>query len=193
MPKTYMRCGFWGFLKKTECRRHRVNFLMYNKSIVENMFKTKTKEAEILKKDKYISNVLPKIEKIGTWYENGLDDEQIARRLGICCRTLKKYKQEHKELAEAMDIKRVTVIKDAENALIKKAKGYTYIEKKTVDKGDKIETTETEKEVPPDLSAISFLLRNLCPEKWSDKPTVACEEASGGGVVVLPEILQEEA
>ena len=56
------------------------------------------------------------------------------------------------------------------NALLKKAMGYKYTEVRTVDKGDKVEVTTTEKEVPPDLSAISFVLRNYCPEKWSDKP-----------------------
>lgn len=145
-----------------------------------------------MKKDKYEKNVFPRLEEIRAWCADGLDDGQIAQRLGICCRTLTKYKKEHKELAETMDKRRGAVIEEVENALIKKAKGYIYTEIKTVDKGDKIETTETEKEVPPDLSAISFLLRNFRPEKWSDKPTVAREENIGGGVVILPEILQEE-
>ena len=91
-----------------------------------------------------------------------------------------------------MKCERDLIIEEVESALIKKAKGYVYTEIKTVDKGDREETTETQKEVPPDLSAISFLLRNFCPEKWSDKPTAAKEEASGGGVVVLPEVLSEE-
>lgn len=145
-----------------------------------------------MKKDKYEKNVLPRLDEIRAWCSDELDDGQIAQRLGICCRTLTKYKREHKELAEAMDIKRSAIIEEVEKALIKKAKGYVYTEIKTVDKGDRIETTSTEKEVPPDLSAISFLLRNFCPERWSDKPTAVREEASGGGVVILPEILQEE-
>lgn len=146
-----------------------------------------------MKKDKYNENVLPRLEEIKAWCVDGLDDDRIAQKLGICCRTLKKYKEEHIELAKAMDIKRSIVIEEVENALLKKAKGYSYTEIKTVDKGDKVEVTSTEKEVPPDLSAISFLLRNFCPEKWSDKPTAAKDEVYSGGVVVLPEIIQEEA
>lgn len=145
-----------------------------------------------MKRDKYKENVLPQIENIKAWAADGIDDRQIAQRLGICCRTLKKYKEEHTELAMAMGAKRSVIIEEVENALIKKAKGYVYTEVKTVDKGDRVETTYTEKEVPPDLSAISFLLRNYCPEKWSDKPIAAKEDAPGGGVVILPEILQEE-
>ena len=145
-----------------------------------------------MKKDKYKENVLPQLEKIKEWTADGLGDRQIAQRLGICCQTLKQYKKEHSELAKAMKCERDLIIEEVENALIKKAKGYVYTEIKTVDKGDKKETSETQKEVPPDLSAISFLLRNFCPEKWSDKPTAAKEEASGGGVVVLPEVLSEE-
>lgn len=145
-----------------------------------------------MKNDKYEKNVLPRLEEIRAWRADGLEDEPIAQRLGICCRTLKKYKKEHGELAEALNAKRSKIIEEVENALIKKAKGYVYTEKKTVDKGDKLEITETEKEVSPDLSAISFLLRNFRPDKWSDKPTAVREEAAGGGVVILPEILQEE-
>ena len=145
-----------------------------------------------MRKDKYNDNVLPRLEEIKAWCAEGLDDGRIAQKLGICCRTFKKYKEEHIELAKATDINCVKIIKDVEAALIKKAKGYVYTETKTVDKGDKVEVTSTEKEVPPDLSAISFLLRNFCPEKWSDKPAAAKTDNVGGGVVVLPEIIQED-
>lgn len=146
-----------------------------------------------LKKDKYNENVFPQLDNIKLWCAQRLTSKQIAQRLGISCQTLKKYKEEHSELASAMRCEYEPIIKEVEEALVKKAKGYTYTEIKTVDKGDRIETSETQKEVPPDLSAISFLLRNCCPEKWSDKPTAENNLPAGGGVVILPEIIQDDA
>lgn len=145
-----------------------------------------------MREDKYKTNVLPRIEEIKLWSKDGATQKQIAQRLGICCQTFNKYKQEHQELLEALSNEKDIIIRDVENALLKKAKGYVYTETKTVDKGDKVEVTTTEKEVPPDLSAISFLLKNFAPEKWSDKPAFAKDEPDGGGVVLLPEIIQED-
>ena len=144
-------------------------------------------------KSKYEAYVLPQLQSIKSWVLGGLDEGEIAQRLGICCQTLKKYKKEHKELDEILNSDRDKIIAEIEKALIKKAKGYTYVETKRVDKGDREEITVTEKEMPPDLSAISFLLRNYCPEKWSDKPSVQKEQESTGGVVILPDILEEES
>lgn len=145
-----------------------------------------------MSQDMYETKVRPRLQSVKGWILQGLDEAAIAQRLGVSCRTLKKYKREHNEFCQVLKSGREEVIAEVEDALIKKAKGYIYNEVKTVDKGDRIETTTTQKEVPPDLSAISFLLRNYCPERWSDKPTMQSAEESFGGVVILPEILKEE-
>lgn len=142
-------------------------------------------------KNKYEAFVLPRLQSVRSWVLEGLDEDRIAQRLGVCSRTLKKYKKEHEELGKILEIGRNNIIAGVEDALLKKARGYRYTETKTVDKGDKVEITTTEKEMPPDLSAISFLLRNYCPEKWSDKPSVKNEREAAGGVVILPDILEE--
>lgn len=141
---------------------------------------------------KYEKYVQPKLQLVKRWVLEERSESEIAQRLGIGYQTLKKYKEEHKAFGEILELGREGVIAEVEDALMKKAKGYTYTETKTVEKEDRTETTTTEKEMPPDLSAISFLLRNFCPEKWSDKPNVQKEEAVGGGVVILPEIMEEE-
>lgn len=146
----------------------------------------------VAKNTKYETHVLPHLQSVESWILEGLDEERIAQRLGVSSRTFKKYKEEHKELETVLSLSRDTVLAEVEKALLKKARGYTYVETKTVDKGDKVEVTTTEKEMPPDLSAISFLLRNYCPEKWSDKPTAQKEQAQSGGVVILPDILETD-
>lgn len=145
----------------------------------------------VARNTKYETHVLPHLQSLESWILEGLKEEQIAQRLGISSHTLKRYKEEHKEFETIMEFSRSAVLADVEKALLKKAKGYTYIETKTVDKGDKVEITTTEKEMPPDLSAISFVLKNYCPERWSDKSTLQKEQS--GGVVILPDILKEES
>lgn len=141
---------------------------------------------------KYETHVLPHIQSVEGWVLGGLTEEEIAQRLGIGCRTLKKYKREHKEFGEILNSGKDRIIARVEEALIKKAIGYTYTEKKTVDKGDRTEETITEKVLPPDLSAISFVLKNYCPEKWGDLKNEISAHHHAGGVVILPEILNDE-
>lgn len=140
----------------------------------------------------YEKCVQPKLLLVKSWVLEERDESEIAQRLGIEYQTLKKYKKEHKAFGEILELGKQGVLAEVEEALLKKAKGYSYTEKKTVEKEERTETTYTEKEVPPDLSAISFLLRNFCPEKWSDKPNVQNAGADEGGVVLLPEITGEE-
>ena len=145
-----------------------------------------------MKQEKYKACVLPRLQSVVDWVLDGVGEREIAERLGISKSTLIRYKKSHKELARVLNAGRDKVISDVENALLKKAMGYKYTEVRTVDKGDKVEVTTTEKEVPPDLSAISFVLRNYCPEKWSDKPMSGKEEKQAGGVVILPDIINAE-
>ena len=137
---------------------------------------------------KYETHILPHLGSVEEWVLDGMSESEIARRLGIGCRTLKKYKEGHKELEEILSTG--CIITKVEKALLKKAMGYTYTEKKVVDKGDKVEETLTTKEMAPDLNAILILLKTYAPEKWNDK--LRAESAGGGGVVILPGILGGE-
>lgn len=145
-----------------------------------------------MKRDKYKAYVLPRLQSVADWTLEGVGEKEIAERLGISKSTLSRYKKSHKELERVLNTGRGKVIAEVENALLKKAMGYSYTEVRTVDKGDRVEVTTTDKEVPPDLSAISFVLRNYCPEKWSDKPTALKEEKAAGGVVILPDVIDAE-
>jgi len=77
-----------------------------------------------------------------------------------------------------------------EQALLRRALGVTVTEKRTEysDKGEK--TVTTEKELPPDLSAQVFWLKNRCPEKWRDKPPEPREEVPENNLL---EVLRQAA
>lgn len=107
------------------------------------------------------------------WARDGLTDEQIAHNMGINVSTLYSWKKSYKEISEALKKGKEVVDILVENALLKRAIGYKYTERKVIhsDKdGDRIEVTE--KEVPPDTTAQIFWLKNRKPEEWRDKREV---------------------
>ena len=60
-----------------------------------------------------------------------------------------------------------------ENALFKRATGYTEIVTEIIEGGkDGRRVKTTEKHIPPDTASIIFWLKNRCPDKWRDRVSV---------------------
>ncbi|HEY5563862.1 MAG TPA: hypothetical protein VIK72_19270 [Clostridiaceae bacterium] len=127
-----------------------------------------------------------KLTLIEAWVRNGLSNKQVADNLGINVATLYDYKNKHIELANAFKFgKEVTDI-IIENALYKKAQGYTYKEiteeplynpdGKAIrdDEGNhKIAVTKVvTKHLSPDVTAIKFWLANRKPAEWRERKEV---------------------
>ena len=86
------------------------------------------------------------------WARDGLIDVQIAENMGIAASTLYRWKNEHKELSEALKRGKEVVDYQVENALLNNAlNGHT--------------------------TAQIFWLKNRRPDKWRDKQDL---EHSGG-------------
>ena len=83
-------------------------------------------------------------------------------------------------------------VKQVEKALLSRALGITVTESKTEssEKGGE-KTVTTVKEVPPDISAQMFWLKNRCPEQWRDKPEPPPEPVENNLVEVLLRALKE--
>ncbi len=77
------------------------------------------------------------------------------------------------------------LVRLVEDALLRRAMGMTVTESRTelTEKGEK--TVTVEKELPPDLTAITFWLKNRCPELWREKPAEAATQPENN----LPELL----
>lgn len=104
------------------------------------------------------------------WARDGLTDEQIAKNIGINRTTLYDWKKKEINIANTLKKGKEIIDFEVENALLKKALGYTItLNKQKVTKdGDVVDITE-EVHVPPDTTAQIFWLKNRQPKKWRDK------------------------
>lgn len=125
--------------------------------------------------------------QLEAWARNGLTDEQIAANMGITRSTLNEWKKKYSDISDTLKRGKDIVDIQVENALLKRALGYTYIEttQERVDDydphtglktGSNMEVTKTvTKEVQPDTTAQIFWLKNRKPDTWRDKRDVGIE------------------
>ena len=105
-----------------------------------------------------------KLAQIQLWAEEGKSHADIARNMGVSRHILSRWKKEHFEINEAIELGYEFVHGKVEDALVKKATGY-WIDKTVVDaKG--VEHTIREY-IQPDIKAIQYYLNNRCKDRWS--------------------------
>lgn len=74
------------------------------------------------------------------WARDGLTDEQIAHNMGIASSTLYDWKKRHSEISESLKRGKDVVDRQVENALLKRALGFSYTEvtsERIIDTGQK--------------------------------------------------------
>ena len=107
--------------------------------------------------------------KLEGWARDGLTDEQIAHNIGIATGTLYEWKNRFPEIDEALKKGKEVVDIQVENALLKRALGYSYEETKVIVETDGRKRVErVQKHVLPDVTAQIFWLRNRT-KHWSNK------------------------
>lgn len=115
--------------------------------------------------------------KLEAWARDGLIDEQIAEKADITPSTLYEWKKKYSEISEALKKGKEVVDIQVENALLKRALGYSYEEKRVEVSEEGQKVTTTTKEVIPDTTAQIFWLKNRRPDRWRDKQDI---HVSGG-------------
>ena len=104
----------------------------------------------------------------------GMIESDIAKKLGVSITTFEQYKKQYPEFLAALKRGKAPIDFEVESALLKRALGYTYTETKreieNLDNGVVLvkSTTETIKEVVPDVTAQIFWLKNRNPQRWRD-------------------------
>ena len=108
--------------------------------------------------------------KLEGWARDGLTDEQIAKNMGVRTSTLYDWKKKYSEISEALKKGKEVIDRQVENALLKRALGYSYTETTRELVGTKmVITKEVVKEVQPDTTAQIFWLKNRRPDIWRDR------------------------
>lgn len=131
-------------------------------------------------KSKYETDVKPRLVEIEAWKRDGLTDEQIFKNLGISRDTFYKYKEKYSDFSEAIKKGKEVADIEVENALFKRAIGYKYKEVikevKEIDGKKSTYVKEVIKEMPGDVAAQIFWLKNRKSSKWKDKQDIDIED-----------------
>lgn len=125
------------------------------------------------------------------WARNGLTKDEIATNMGIATQTLHDWQKRCPEISECLKNARAYAHARVENALFMKAIGYKIVKQQPVKKKvadydgvgkkigehEEVELIEVEEQLPPDMGAIAFYLKNNMPDKYKDKWTEATNDA----------------
>lgn len=117
--------------------------------------------------DDYVQPLLPKIKE---WASQGATDYEICAAIGIALSTFYEYKKKYPELTEALRDGRQKVVLEIRGALLKKALGFNFTEKRGIRKnnGETQSVEVFDRYCPPDPVAAGMLLRNY-DKQWLDK------------------------
>lgn len=122
----------------------------------------KSKADEWLEKDK--------LTLLEGWARNGLTDEQIANNIGISRSTLFEWRKNNQDISNALKKGKEIVDIEVENALLKRALGYTItLKEQKVDKDGCIHDLQKDVHIPADTTAQIFWLKNRRKMQWRDK------------------------
>ena len=124
-------------------------------------------------KSKWETHVKDRLIEVEGCARDGLTDEQIAKNLGINIATLYRYKNDYCEFCEALKRGKEVVDREVENALLKRALGYNYMEETTEELPNGTTKSKTAiKHIPGDTTAQIFWLKNRKPDVWRDKTAI---------------------
>jgi len=124
------------------------------------------------------------------WARDGLTNEQIANNIGIDERTLYRWKDKESRICQSLKKGKEVVDFEVENALYKRALGYTIqIKEQKLDKNGCIHDLIKDIHVPADTTAQIYWLKNRKPKEWRDKVVVENENNGSGVLTELVEAL----
>ena len=104
------------------------------------------------------------------WARDGLTNGQIANNIGIDERTLYRWKEKESLICQSLKKGREVADYEVENALFKRALGYTIqINEQKIDKDGCVHDTIRDMHVPADTTAQIYWLKNRKPKEWRDK------------------------
>ena len=149
----------------------------------------------------YERKVLPRLDLVEAFARHGLSDTKMAERFGISAASFSNWKEEHPEFEAALDRGRDEVDLIVENALLRRALGFTSMEVTKerlvtgVDTAGKsvyhlVPTKKVYKQIPPDVTAIQYWLENRLGSRWTRSPVAeVAEEDVNRGIQSVAELI----
>lgn len=120
--------------------------------------------------NKYYTNIRPRLDEIKKLCLT-MTEKQIANYMGVGYSSWCDYKNKYSELSDALKKGRESLVHELKSTLIRKAKGFSYSEKKIIkEKGVIVREEVYEKASLPDVAALNLLLKNYDKENWSNDP-----------------------
>ena len=96
------------------------------------------------------------------WARDGLTDEQLAEKMGCGVRTLYDWKERFPPISQALKKGKEIVDIQVENALLKRALGYEYMEERVeISEKDGRKVIQTTKTALPDTTALILSLIHI--------------------------------
>lgn len=146
-----------------------------------------------------------KAELLSSWCRKGLNEFEIAKEMGISRSTLNEWKKKFPDISDTLRRTRAYAHACVENALFRRATGYTVpllkqfkVRMPVFDKtGEKVigweeqlQEGKEEMHVPADTKAIIFYLKNRLPEDWKEKIAEVSEEDENNAGLVFMQSLE---
>lgn len=105
----------------------------------------------------------------------GAGMEQIAEALGVTKEVLRDWQEEHPDFASALKEGMTEANTSVEQALFRRATGYSHQEDKVYQYRGEAVIVPSVKTYPPDVAAAKFWLTNRAGDEWRDKQNLEHE------------------
>lgn len=120
--------------------------------------------------DKYKTNVEPYLNEIKQMCLS-MTEAQIAETLGVSLAAWKRYKSHYEPLRAVLKKGRQTLVVELRSALIRRAKGFQYEERKVIKEAGQPTREEIyTRTALPDVAALNLCLKNYDKDNWSNDP-----------------------
>lgn len=149
------------------------------KDIDNKVISDRRKSGPVPKYEKWLKE--ENLAKIEQWASEGLTDLELAYKMGIVRTTLAEWKVKVPLISDTIKKGKEKVDRKVEQTLLERAMGgYKIKETKKIIRrlpnGEQdVKIEEVEKEIPADITAIIFWLKNRMPKEWRDKQNIEVE------------------
>lgn len=104
--------------------------------------------------------------------QQGATDREVAEALDVTERTIYRWKHEHPEFCQALQLGKDAADDRVEQSLYRRAVGYSFDSVKIMAYEGQAFVEPFVEHVPPDIGAIQFWLKNRRAEIWRDKQDI---------------------